>query len=145
MSFLDKVTSVLRAGREVPDPTPVSIPVKFKKAESVDERIARITRHSLSKMAEAEGYETFDEADDFDISDDPLDPSTPWEQDFDLASAQSADHGITTKPDLSPDRFRELKAKYSRKPEPQQLDIQDAINKAVENALNKAKDAPQGD
>lgn len=38
-------------------------------------------------MAEAEGMETFEESDDFDVGDD-LDPSTPYEADFDPPSAE---------------------------------------------------------
>lgn len=118
MSLLDKFTIKpfkTARGREVLDPTPVTIPVNLRKSESMDERIARIVQHSVSKAAQDAGLETFEEADDFDIPDDPEDPSSPWEHDFDMATANAVDHGVVAKPDLSPDRIRELKGKYTSK------------------------------
>lgn len=126
MSITEKAAEALRTvaarldpkGAEIPDPTPVSIPVHLRKPESMDDRIRRIISHSISKQAEAQGLESFEEADDFDIPDDPIDPTTPWEQDFDLAGAQAVDRGVVAKPDLSPQRLAELKEKVSRKPKP---------------------------
>lgn len=99
-------------GHEIPDPTPVTIPVHLRKTESMDERIARIVQYSVSQSAAALGLETFEDADDFDIPDDPADPSTPYEQDFDLASAHAVDKGFVAKPDLSANRMAELRAQY---------------------------------
>lgn len=118
MSLLDKFTikrhNSSRA-REVLDSTPITIPVNLRRSESMDERIARIVQHSVSKQAADQGLETFEEADDFDIPDDPLDPSSPWETDFDMAAANAVDRGVVQKPDLSPDRYRELQEKYPPK------------------------------
>lgn len=66
-------------GREFPDPTPMSPPVGYVKQDSLAEQIRRVVRsEKLAMEAEAAGYETFDEADDFDIEDDPL-PMSPYE------------------------------------------------------------------
>lgn len=85
-------------GLEIPDPTPMALPIGHHPNESMDARIARIVSHSLSVQAEKEGFETFSDADDFDIEDDPVDPSTPWETDFDLATAHAAERGVVQSP-----------------------------------------------
>lgn len=70
-------------GHEIPDPKPVALPSGFKRPETLAEQVQRLVRTHISRQAEAEGMETFDEANDFDISDDPVDPSTPFEPFFD--------------------------------------------------------------
>lgn len=67
-------------GRELPDPTPVEIPVGFQRPESLQEQIKRLVRTELSAQAQAEGFESFEEADDFEVGDD-YDPSSPHELD----------------------------------------------------------------
>lgn len=72
-----------KEGRELPDPTPVAPPVGYVKQKSMTEIIREQVRsHHLQAAAEAQGLETFEEAEDFDIGDD-LDPSTPYEAVFD--------------------------------------------------------------
>lgn len=44
-------------------------------------------RRELSNQAAADGQETFEEADDFDVDDEPADPTTPWELNFDQEAA----------------------------------------------------------
>lgn len=71
-------------GQEIPDPTPIAPPVGFKRQPSLSEQIrAMIRSEQLRQEAESAGYETFEEADDFDIPDDPIDPTTPYEAVFD--------------------------------------------------------------
>lgn len=69
-------------GHEVPDPTPLALPVGFKTPESLTEQIQRLVRGAISQEAAERGEETFEEADDFDV-DDELDFRTPYEMDFD--------------------------------------------------------------
>jgi len=65
------------------DPTPVALPVGMKKPESIAEMVQRLVRSSeLRRYAESKGAETFEEAEDFDVGDD-IDPSTPYELEFD--------------------------------------------------------------
>lgn len=72
-------------GEQMVDPTPVRLPVGFKNVDSFANRVREIVRgERLRAEAEAMGAETFEEADDFDVPDDPLDPSTPYEADFDV-------------------------------------------------------------
>lgn len=70
-------------GHEILDPTPMAIPIGFKRPETLAEQIKRMVRSErLAQEAEAQGYETWEEADDFDVDDD-FDPSSPYEQHFD--------------------------------------------------------------
>lgn len=70
-------------GHEVPDPKPLSIPMGYKRPETLQEQVQRLIRSSMSEYAALQDAETFEEADDFDIEDDELDPSTPYEMEFD--------------------------------------------------------------
>lgn len=71
-------------GREIPDPTPVAMPIGFKRPEALVDQIRRFVRRELSESAAGHGYETFEESDDFDIEDDDdYDPQSPWELNFD--------------------------------------------------------------
>lgn len=70
-------------GEEILDQTPVALPVGYKKQIPLNERIRSMVREEASRWAQENGNETFEEADDFNIADDPVDPSTPWEEDFD--------------------------------------------------------------
>lgn len=68
-------------GREVLDQTPRAVPVKFQ-TRTHAEQMREIIRQELSRYAESQAQETFEEADDFDIGDD-YDPSSPYEMHFD--------------------------------------------------------------
>lgn len=70
-------------GKEVPDPTPIAPPVGYKRQPTLVEQIRAMVRSErlAAEVSEA-GYETFEEADDFDVPDDPVDPSTPYEVGF---------------------------------------------------------------
>lgn len=124
MAIKDKVAEVLRSaadrlnsrGEEIPDPQPVSIPIEMRRPETSDERIRRIIAHSASMEARRQGFESFEDADDFDIEDDPIDPSTPYEQDFDHAIVAGIQHEVVTPPPaLDPKRLKELKERYTPK------------------------------
>jgi hypothetical protein len=115
---IKKFAGLTDDGLELPDPTPVAIPVHLRVPESMDSRIARIVSHSLSKAAQEQGFETFEEADDFDIDDDPIDPETPWEKDHDLATAHAAERGVVSPPTpAQTQRAENVKKKYSKKEE----------------------------
>jgi len=66
------------------DPTPIAPPLGFHREPSLHEKIRDMI---LSQQAHAElraaGLETFEESEDFDIPDDPVDPLTPYEREFD--------------------------------------------------------------
>lgn len=87
------------------DPTPVALPVGFKRPETLAEQVARLVRIDLSRRAGAAGFETFDEANDFDVPDDPVDPSTPFEEFFDPVLGMA----------LTPDEMRRFDAQFRKK------------------------------
>lgn len=66
-------------GREIPDPTPVELSPGAIRPESSTSMIQRLVREQLSRQAVAEGDESFEEANDFDIDDDFEDPLTEYE------------------------------------------------------------------
>lgn len=69
-------------GRELPDPTPMAPPVGFKKQPTMVEMIRNMVRsEALRQAAAAQGQESFEEADDFDVGED-VDPSAPYEEQF---------------------------------------------------------------
>lgn len=110
------VLSIDEQGLEKLDPTPMEIPLNMRRPETSDERIRRIITHSLSVRAQEMGHESFEEADDFDIPDDPVDPNTPWEKDFDAAAINASERGIVTPPKkLAPGRQEEILNKYYHK------------------------------
>ena len=65
-------------GREVPDSRPVAVPFNFGRPLSLHEQIKRFIRSELSTRAAAAESETFEEADDFDVDEDP-DPVSAYE------------------------------------------------------------------
>lgn len=70
-------------GREVLDPTPMAPPIGYTRQVPLHLQIREMVRsEALRQAAEAEGMESFEEADDFDVDDD-FDPRTPFENEFD--------------------------------------------------------------
>lgn len=59
-------------GREVPDDTPVEMPLRFRNMRPYDmaNEIRRMVREELSEAAHDKDFETFEEADDFYVDDD---------------------------------------------------------------------------
>lgn len=66
-------------GHEILDDKPMSIPAGFKKPENLAETIQRLVRRGLSDAAAAQGLETFEDSEDFNVPDETFDPSTPYE------------------------------------------------------------------
>lgn len=83
-------------GRETPDPFPMEVPLHLQAGPSLSDTVRRLIQGELSKIADDSGYETFEEADDFDIEDDPADPHTPYEAVFDPPLPQEPDPGKTS-------------------------------------------------
>lgn len=66
-------------GREIPDPTPLAPPLGYRKQASIFDQVrAMVLSDKLAAEAEAAGFETLEEADDFDVGDD-FDPRSPFE------------------------------------------------------------------
>lgn len=66
---------------EVPDPTPMAPPVGYKRQPSIFEQQRDMMRAHFAAF-EKEGFESPEEADDFNVGDD-YDPTSPYEHNFD--------------------------------------------------------------
>ena len=73
-------------GKEKLSPVPKEPIIEdFSRPPTLEERISRLMHYERQKMARMQdmsGYETPEEADDFDIEDDPIDLSSPYEDYF---------------------------------------------------------------
>lgn len=70
-------------GRELPDPVPLAPPVGWHAQPSMFEHMREMIRgEALRAYAEAQGDESFEDAQDFDVDDDDF-PQSPHEGDFD--------------------------------------------------------------
>lgn len=84
--------------REVPDSTPLAIPLHLRGGDNLASMIAERLR-AARLLAEAEGLESPEEADDFEVDEDPM-PQSRWEvpadtryRDFLSASRQRGSGG----------------------------------------------------
>lgn len=68
-------------GYEVPDPRPVEMPSRLRLPQNRADQIRSFIRSELSRQAEDQGHESFQEADDFDMEE--VDFSSAYEVDFD--------------------------------------------------------------
>lgn len=90
-------------GEEKLDPTPMAIPVGFERPLTMEQQVARLMRAQYemqSKIRDMTGVETPEEADDFDIEDDPIDMTTPYEEHF--MPDVSPEQQITDDPNFKP-------------------------------------------
>lgn len=70
-------------GRELPDPVPLAPPVGWHANPSMFETMRQMIRsEAVRAYAEAQGDESFEEAQDFDVEDEEF-PQSPHEGDFD--------------------------------------------------------------
>lgn len=77
------LSKILPDGSELPDSTPVELPVGFYHPETIQQTIRRlVTDPAIRAEMASSGIETFDEADDFDIPEDDM-PQSPHEENFD--------------------------------------------------------------
>lgn len=70
---------------EFPDPTPIEVPIPDRPVPNTLAKLLAEQRAAAALQAQLVD-ETFEESDDFDIDDDPLDPQTPWEVAADAAA-----------------------------------------------------------
>lgn len=60
--------------KEIPDQTPVELPLGYKVPETLEQLMARMIRNvEFNRIREAAGAETFEEADDFEVGDEEND------------------------------------------------------------------------
>lgn len=90
-------------GQEVPDPTVVEPPIGYVAQPDLMEQMRRMLRNEMSALAAANEFETFEEADDFDVEDDPVDYSSPYEEFFDPPAGSPAGPTGPTRADPNAD------------------------------------------
>lgn len=76
-----------RKGEELPDPTPMELPVGFTRPPTIEEMFARLvldpaTQRELSQHE----IETEEEANDFDVPDEMPDPTSPYQREDNLVT-----------------------------------------------------------
>lgn len=70
-------------GREINSGIPLEPPLGYKRTPSLAEQIrAMVQSENMAQIVAAEGAETFEESEDFDVGDD-FDPHSPYENEFD--------------------------------------------------------------
>lgn len=67
-------------GYEIPDDTPVAVPARLRLPTSRASQIQAYIRHQLSEQAQANGAETFQEANDLDVDEFSEFGVTPYER-----------------------------------------------------------------
>lgn len=77
------------SGAEVLDPRPIEIPVALRRSETISEQVRRLVSHEISAMAHNQGFETFEESNDFYIEGEDLE--SEYELDDDHESAYQTD------------------------------------------------------
>lgn len=65
--------------KEHPDPTPVEIPASFAVVPSLEERIRDMIRAEVSQVAQSKEFESFEEANDFEVDDEEDVPLTDYQ------------------------------------------------------------------
>ncbi len=76
-------TKLNTKGQEENDPTPMALPIGYEYPETLDQKIQRMVRVGLSDHAEQNNRDTFEEANDFEVDDDPYEPTSPHEVELD--------------------------------------------------------------
>lgn len=66
-------------GREVADQSRMELPSGWERPETLAEQIRRMVRTEFSRHAEAAGFESFEQADDFEVDEDGGEFVSPYE------------------------------------------------------------------
>lgn len=106
-------------GHEIVDSTPLAIPIHWQRPLTIQDMVRRFVQTEVSRVAEAEGHETFEEADDFDTGEDE-DIRSPYQLDDEQEHADRSsflDEKPKEKPDPQPPAAKpEPPAKPPKKP-----------------------------
>jgi len=85
-------------GSEIPNPRRPSVPAGWRPPEPLTELVQRLVRTELSRQAAAEGAETFEESDDFEVDEDADDFISAYEIRDMVPEAVQADPAPPGKP-----------------------------------------------
>jgi pyruvate/2-oxoacid:ferredoxin oxidoreductase beta subunit len=69
-------------GAEILDSTPLAIPVGFRKPPTLQDQMKKYVQIEMSRLAESQEFETWEEANDFEIGDD-YEAKSKYQEDFD--------------------------------------------------------------
>lgn len=107
-------------GKELPDSKPMVVPIDLRKPETIQQQVARLVTLKMIQTQSNVGKESFDDANDFNIDDDPVEPNTPWEDmgsEKSIAEEQELLDGIRTIKDTSKPKPKPAEKKAEPKPE----------------------------
>lgn len=131
-----QISSLNPSGHEIPDSVPLATSLGARRARSIRDNVVDILRSEKWREAmEANGEETFEEADDFDIDDD-FDPSTPYEEFFEGEYTHLRNQRIEMQ------KTETQKARRGRKAAPRDAE-KSGIEPAKANAPEPAPTVPQ--
>lgn len=121
-------------GSEILDPTPIAIPFGFEQPESLEQKMQRMIRHTVSQAAAEQGFETFEESNDFDVDDDSGDFVSVFEEEFDPVLGRG----------LTPDEFTRDRAHYEKMYDAAAEPVKKADLGALSNGPQEGDLAPEG-
>lgn len=102
-----------KSGHEIPDPKPIEEALKLNRAPTLNEIIQASVMQAINNQAVRLGHESIEEADNYNIPDDPIDPNIPMESGFEV-NEQTAEIPMEFGPSVDavkdPPREGELKA-----------------------------------
>lgn len=96
------VSGIGRDGKEYPDPVPMTPPIGYQPPSDLMVMLEQLFARGKAVLEAAE-LETEEEANDFDIEDDPLDPLTPYERVFTPAPAPAVPPTAPAVPPVVPE------------------------------------------
>lgn len=100
-------------GQEVPDPTPVELPVGYKAPLPLEVRMRAMIKNEMSDFAQKQGFETWEEANDFNLPDESDDGLFTDEDELVAANDPFVERAFHEK-------SKEISEKYKNKqPKPQ--------------------------
>lgn len=108
-------------GEELPDPTPLELPVGFTRPPTLDELVARlVVDPAMQRELKDAGFETEEEANDFDVPDEMPDPTSPYQNEDTLVTeADEIRNGFRPKIDVNAVYIKaKREAEANKKPEP---------------------------
>lgn len=93
---LPRLSVLTVEGFEMPDPRPIERKSSFRMPSITPDRVRDLVRYELSMRAQAEGFETHHEADDFELEDEL------WESPYEEAFEGQFDHHGKPRPNGPP-------------------------------------------
>lgn len=102
-----QVEFIARVKKEIPDGTRVELGVPRRRPNSLADDLKRFIRDEVSRQAEQQAFETFEEADDFEVDDEPPDPISRYEMSELQEEAEYVDADPPPEKDLKKDSEQE--------------------------------------